>query len=397
MPSAILTTAPARHRWLSVGSSAATDSRLAGEAAARGTLGRPDPCLLIVFCSALRDPAAVVAGINSVSGGVPLIGCSAGTVITPTGPDTDSVVVVALGGSGFSVETAVATGATSRQREVGAEVAECVVKADKLSNRLLFMLTDGLTPSQDEILAGAYGVVGDGVPLVGGRASPAAGERRTFQLHGQEVVTDGVVAAAVSSDAPFGIGLRHGWRPVGDPMVVTRCVDGDLFTLDGQPALNVYLDRLGAPPEAYTDPAVFDAFSRFHPIGIRRGDQVELRHVHSTWHFQQGWLHSGGEIPERGLVSLMEGDEESVLKAAGDACRDAVEALDGRPPLGLLTFDCECRGQLLGESGRRQEVVQINEQAGGVSVTGLYTWGEIAQIRDGNGYHNWVVLVVALS
>ena len=36
----------------------------------------------------------------------------------------------------------------------------------------------------------------------------------------------------------------------------------------------------------------------------------------------------------------MEGDDESVLSATEAACDDALAALDGHPPIGVLAFDC---------------------------------------------------------
>ena len=42
---------------------------------------------------------------------------------------------------------------------------------------------------------------------------------RTRQIHGRRVMTQAVVAAAVSSDRPLGIGVSHGWTPASDPYV----------------------------------------------------------------------------------------------------------------------------------------------------------------------------------
>src|SRR5439155_3507948 len=164
---------------------------------------------------------------------------------------------------------------------------------------VLVLLTDGLTSCrQEEILAGAYDVVGASMPLVGGSSSPDLTLRRSFQLYHDDVCTDAVVGAVVTSDGPFGVGIRHGWREVGDPMIVTRSVNGDVLTLDDQPALVTYLDRLGAPAEAYADPAAFQRFSRTRPIGIRRRSGAEVRNVSSTVGFAEGWLRSSGDVPE---------------------------------------------------------------------------------------------------
>ena len=387
--------AAAGRRWLTVGWSAAGDSHTAGEEAARRAVGESvDPRLLIVFCAASRDPHAVLAGINSRGGGAHVVGCSSRAVIAPDGPDRDGVVVVALGGPGFSVATAVAEEANKRQREAGARVAASASEVDDRPHRVLVLLSDGKAFRQEEILAGAYGVVGASLPLVGGTASPDFHANPTFHFHDEKVYTNAVVGVTIASDGPLGIGLRHGWRKVGDPMIVTRSVDGDVFTLNDQPALAAYLRQLGAPAEAYTDAVAFDAFSRPRPIGVRRRSGEEVRNVSSTDLFSQGWLRSGGDVPEGGLVWMMEGDQQSVLDAADHACRDAVAALGGSPALGLLAFDCDSRADLLGAEGMRQEVRRMARSG---AVAGFYTWGEIARVRGINGYHNQTLAVLAVG
>jgi hypothetical protein len=383
-------------RWLAVGSSAHPDSERAGAEAAEAALTGPDAKLLIVFCAADRDPAAVLAGINATSGGVPLIGCSVGGEFVAAGPSQGQVVVTALGGPGFTVSTAAATGAGTNQRESGSRVAACAAEVEAAENVALVLLTDGLSGDQEEILRGAYEEVGAAVPLVGGSASPG-GSRETFHLYGDRVLTDAVVGAAVGSDAPFGIGVGHGWRKVGEPMIVTSSTKGRVHTLDDKPALETYLGRFGAPPETATDPVAFDLFARTRPLGVRRRVGEEVRNVSSTEFLADGWLGCSGDVPEGGLVWLMEGDEGSVLDAAGDACRAAVEALGDRAAIGFLAFDCVSRSGLLGEDGTRQEVRRMTEQTGGAPLAGFYSWGEIARSRGINGYHHQTLVVLAVS
>src|SRR2546421_233266 len=81
--------------------------------------------------------------------------------------------------------------------------------------------------------------------------------------------------AGIGSDAPLGIGVRHGWRRVGDPMLVTGSGGNRVHTLDGQPALDVYLDRLEAPPEAYTDQETLAGLALVHPLGLGYRDGEE--------------------------------------------------------------------------------------------------------------------------
>jgi len=272
-----------------------------------------------------------------------------------------------------------------------------VAELGEIANAVLLLLSDGTTRHQEEIISGAYEVVGASVPLVGGASSPVPDIRETFLFHDDQVLTDAVVGAAIGSDAPFGIGVRHGWRKVGEPMLVTRSAEGRVFELDAKPALPTYLERLAAPPEAYVDPVAFDRFARTRPLGVRRRSGEEVRNVSSTEFLSDGWLGCGGDIPEGGLVWPMEGDEDSVLEATADACRTAVEALGERPPVGLLVFDCVSRCGLLGEDGTRDEVRRMAEQAVGAPLAGFYTWGEIARTKGINGFHHQTLVVLAVS
>jgi hypothetical protein len=81
-----------------------------------------------VFCSDAHDLNALLAAINQASGGVPLIGCSTAGEIATSGPGDASVVVIALGGPGFSVHTAVATGVSARQLQQATLVEEIATR-----------------------------------------------------------------------------------------------------------------------------------------------------------------------------------------------------------------------------------------------------------------------------
>jgi hypothetical protein len=106
---------------------------------------------------------------------------------------------------------------------------------------------------------------------------------------------------------------------------------------------------------------------------------------------------SSGDIPEGGLIWPMEGDVNTVLQAADDACQDAVARLDGAAPLGLIAFDCETRARFLGRAGCREEVERMSTHAEPAPLAGLYTWGEIARTKGIHGLHNQTLVVLAVG
>ena len=384
-------------RWMGVGHSRAQDSSTAGAEAAKQALQGKDPKLLVVFCSDAYDLQALLDAINKESGSVPLIGCSTAGEIATNGPAETSVVVTALGGPGFSVSTRAAMQVSSRLREAGEEVAACLEDVNERPHRVLMLLTDGLAGDQQEIVRGAYGVVGAEVPMVGGCAGDDLKMKVTRQFWGNRVLGDAIVAAAIGSHAPIGIGVRHGWRKVGEPMLVTKSGDNRVYALDDQPALDVYLDRLDAPTEARTDPAAFTRFALTHPLGLSgRSGEPHVRFIGEA-NFEDRSLGCIAEVPQSALAWFMEGDEQSVLQATDDACAEALGNLGGQKPLGMIAFDCIARRGVLGDPGIAREVKRVAEHAEGAPVAGFYTYGEIARTHGISGFHNQTLVVLAVS
>jgi hypothetical protein len=382
-------------RWCGVGCSSHPDARTAGVEAAAGAMAAPDARLIIVFTSDAQEAEPLLAAIRGVTGEIPLIGCSTAGEITPAGPADATVVVLALGGPGFTVATAAAS-VHDGSRQAGEDVAQCLREIDA-PHKILVLLADSVAANHQEIVRGARSQAGAAIPLVGGCAGEGG-----LQLHRTLVLKDGrkyekaVVAAAIGSTGPFGIGVRHGWRAVGEPMAVRWDKNGRLSRLDDEPALDGYLNRLGAPDDVHWDPYLFAAFSQTRPLGLVRGKGEEsIRHVGDP-NFEDRTL--GGRVDdfaEDDLVWVMEGDATSLLDAADAACTDALKAIGG-PALGLVVFDCSSRKFILGHH-RDTEIGRIAGHAVDAPVAGFYSYGEIATTGGPLGYHQGTLVVLALG
>ncbi|GAB4054386.1 FIST signal transduction protein [Catellatospora paridis] len=383
-------------RWMGVGRSHAADSHPAAMEAARGALRGPDPKLLIAFAAITHNPQAVLAGLAEAAPGVPVVGCTTHGEIGPGGPADGTITVAAIGGAGFQVQTCVATDVTGRQGDAGFEVAGCVRDVD-LPHKVLMLLTDGLVRDQESIVRGCYRALGAGVPLFGGAAADGWRMSGAYLFKDGQVLTDAVIGVALASEAPLAVAVKHGWRTVGQPMIVTRSLDGRVYTLDDRPALDVYLERLDAPPEAYTDPAAFTEFALPRPLGVQRRSGVEARNLSTEVDLVGRSIGGGGAIDPGGLTWVMTGDEESILEATDDACRDALARLEGHAPLGMLTFSCAAIRAVLGDDGIQREGARLDRWAGPLPYAGFYTYGEIARNHGIDGFHNQTLAVLALS
>jgi hypothetical protein len=365
--------------------------------AADQALAHEDAKLIIVFCSESNDLESLAAQINARSGSVPMIGCTTAGEIATSGNRDGSVVVAALGGDGFVIETAAAPGASNDLRGAGAHAARCLPSPVDHPHRALLMLTDGLAGDQQEIVRGAYAVLGAGVPVVGGCAGDDLKMTRTYQLHGDRVLTNSVVAAGIASDAPIGIGVQHGLRPVGSAMLVTSSGANQVHSLDDRPALDVYLERLGVTEPSHLNHERFTRLALTHPIGLGRQNGEEQVRFVSGADLGTRSLACMAEIPQGALVWIMEGNAESVLRATDAACGASLASIGDHAPLGLLAFDCIARRSVLREAGIETEIERLAASAGGAPVAGFYSYGEIARTHGLRGFHNQTLVVLSIA
>ncbi len=400
-------------RWVGVGRSMAGDGYQAGaEAAAEAQATQagsdaPSTKLLIVFISTLHDAEAVLDGICSVTpDDVLVVGATSMGEIARGGPGLETmgvgaaVVAMALGGTGFSASSCVVRDASVDRRQAG--VAACAAMADiELPHQVLLMIADGLTRGQHEVVRGAYSVLGASVPIVGGCSADDVKYELTYQFHGTgagvERLEDSIVAVGLGSSGPFGTGIAHGWEKQGDAMVVTSSVGGEVFRIDDEPALDVYLRRIGADRSLLEDDEKFRAAAFDHPLGLSRRSAEDIRVVHSA-DLEKGSLLCLADIPQGALVWTMTTDAEALVAAATSSCEMAVDGLDGAPALGVLVFDCGARKLRLRDKDLvAAEQAAIAASTGDAPIAGFYTFGEIARTRGSRGMHHLTIVALALA
>jgi hypothetical protein len=393
--------APARARWFGVGYSASPDAGVAAAEATDAALAGRSARLLIVFCSVGYDLPRLLDGVRARAGEAAIVGCTTLGQLASVLPDpgADGVVVDALGGEGFQVRARVSRDASSQRREAGMHAGGAITELDR-AHRVCLLLCDGLVGEQHEIVRGAYSVVGAKVPLVGGCAGDDLTYSRTYQFHGDrdgvEVLSDAVVGVAIGSDTPLGIGIAHGWRKRGEPMNVTSSSGGRLFELDHEPALDVYLRRIGADRSLVEDLDTFRRAVFASPLGLSRRSGEDIRVIHSG-DLSDGSLECLADVPQGALAWLMEADDESLVAGAKESLAQAVTGLGEAEPIGVMAFDCGARKVMLGQDGMRQEVAAITGVLGDTPYGGFYTYGEIARTNGARGMHHLTMVTLAIS
>jgi len=380
---------------------APTSSRSASSASATGTDAVAEACaaavesldndlgLLVCFTSGLDDARRAATQLGTAGGGAPSVGMTGKGIFAANEPIDEGCVAVAFD---KAIECGLGVGgnAATDFRAAGHDAARAAVAQLCNPAELLMLFVDTRAGDLADAIAGAYEVSGPDVPMAGGAAS---GPDPTQFAHG-EALTDAVVAVALRSERPIGVGNAHSCSVVGEPSVVTSSEGQLIAEIDGRPAEEVYLQRVGGK-EQISDEA-FEAMAITHPLaqpeahGNRR-----LRHI--LGRSPEGGLLCSTHIPAGAAIEFTVLSLDELVRSGWDSVTSSVESLGNHEPEAALVFDCAGRRRVLGH-GQAQEVKAITDSFGDPPpLAGLYTDGEVARTSGPKGDHNHAVVTVTFA
>jgi len=387
-----------------VGKSNNPDAAKAGAEAAKEALteagGKAN--LIIVFSTVAYDQEKMLEGVRSVSKEIPLAGCSDFGEITTEGPVSKHVAVMALNTPDIEWTIGIGKGTDKDSFEAGKEAAEEIKKKAKAPLSLFTMFLDGLAENGAAAVRGVQEVFGKNFPIMGGSAGDDFLFQKTYQYYNDQVLTNAMVGIGLSGKFSFGVGVRHGWEPIGLPMKVTKAVGGKLIEVNNRPALSIYEDYFGKKAEELIkEPIARMAYT--YPLGMSVEGSPELLIRDVVIANEKGEITCAAEIPEGSEIRLMLGDYEKAIQAAKEAAENALAQLKGTKPKAIFVFNCVARYKLLG-ARIGEEIAAIQNVLGKeVPLIGFYTYGEQAPLAGILGpecfsvFHNETMALMVLG
>ncbi len=257
------------------------------------------------------------------------------------------------------------------------------------------MLTaDGLAGTGERLVNDLYERrVQSGTQIVGGAAGDEGGFAATWVGAGNRVGSDAAAALHVFSESPWGVGVDHGLRSTTKQMRVTMAQNNIVHEIDGQPAFVAY-QKHAAERNVTLTPENASSYLIANELGIHFFERIGRARAPLSVG-PRGSLVCAAEIPKGSIVSILDGEPESMIRAARAAATAARAAVKGQVA-GVLLFDCVCRGMILRDAFRR-EVEAVRGIFPAAPIAGLLTYGEIARSHDRiDGWHNTTAVVVAI-
>jgi hypothetical protein len=383
------------------GASAFSTAKIAVAEAVRKAyvgLGGAKPNFGFLFASpdlALADLLAIARDITQAE----IVGCTSAGEITEAGL-THGGIAIMLVASDATTDVRFATGLKADPEKVARELSSNLAATKKAAapydrrNLTTVLLTDGLAGTGERLVNELYERrVQSGTQIVGGAAGDEGRFAATWVGSGAGAASDSAVALHIFSELPWGIGVDHGLRPTTKQMRVTMAEGNVVQEIDGQPAFAAYQKHAAARNVRLT-PENASPYLIANELGVHFFERIGRARAPLSVG-PNGSLVCAAEVPKGSMVSILDGEADSMILAAQTAAKAARKSVRG-PVAGVLLFDCVCRGMIL-KDAFRQEVEAIRTTFPGAPIAGLLTYGEIARSHDRiNGWNNTTAVVVAI-
>lgn len=242
-----------------------------------------------------------------------------------------------------------------------------------------------------------YNAVGEYAPIFGAMSGDDGMLKSTFVFTSEHVTDEGFVMLVLDHNKIEVRGMAiSGWKPLGRTRTVTKCEDGWMYTIDDQPALDMYLRYLGQSLKTGADghKIVFveDVGFYFPFLAIDAGEPLLRTPMEVSR--EKNAIRLDIAIPEgKQLQFTMPPDfdiVETVLENAAELKRTENAEAEA-----LLVFSCLGRRSVLGPMV--QEENEGLQKLWGAPMAGFYSYGEYGKDTDNNNlFHSttcsWVTL-----
>jgi hypothetical protein len=362
-----------------IGYAQSLDAREAGLQAtnrALNQLGEGSATFAIVIYTYRYDFQQILNGIASLLGNTPVIGFSTSAGLADGKQHVQSVIVALLSSEDLKAETHWFQ-LLGYQRQP----AESILA-----------FGDGFNGDAEQLCESIPGKF----PLTGGLSNGDMYASMAYQFAGTQGGSGGLAAAFLRGKIKVGVGVAHGWQPVGPRARITRSRGFWLRMLDNRPSAEMYARLFGYTVREWTT-APLNQLARLYPLGVDQGKGSEDLIIRSPLRVEaDGSFRMNVQMREGTDAYIMVGDPTACKVAAGKAAEQALASLgSAKPVLALVLVDSAWQTLLQAEPAA--ELIAIQNVLGEkLPLAGGYTLGQIMPGGKGQspGYLNQHISVI---
>ena len=340
------------------------------------------PTLAIVFSSVSHNLEEVKAVFAKHE--IDVFGASTGGEITNDEVLEESIVVMLLDISRDAYRLNVFDGKGKTSNQVGQSVAEWAEPV--YDDPACMVMSAGFGADGDQIVNGIIYAMERQIPLFGGFAGTKIGTApETFVFDSSQVLADGVVALIFDRNAIELQGIAaSGWKGIGTPKNITKAAGNIVYTIDDEPALDVYNKYLNIGGDA--------TLANEYPLVWIREDGTSVMRA-AMWINEDKSIVYGGTVPEGAKVRFGMSPGVEIIEHA----IEQMSKFRQQVPRGdaIILFSCSARHLALGPMV--SEEISAIRKLWDVPLVGFFTHGEIGPGAEGRcDFHNYTLVPVLI-
>lgn len=348
------------------------------------------PTLAIVFSSISQNLSDLSA--TFVAHDIAVFGCTtAGEIVDDElGSLGVAVLLLDIATDKFSIKTVphIVGRPFERSREMG------LFARAAFARPAVLLLSSGITNDAEQVVYGLKAGLNMDVPIFGGLAGDDLKLNRTFVLTEGAPISDGISVLVFDNDAVELTGLAtSGWEAIGIEHTITAAEGNVLQSINGQPALDVFLKYFGYFDNTENEGLPISTISAQYPLQIERegGTRVLRTPMFASEEDRSLVLGGSVRVGEKFRFSISPGVE--VIDQTVENFRDFHQ--DSPAADALLLFSCKGRHAALGPL-LEDEISGIH-QHWNKPMIGFLSYGEFGPTKyNGCDFHNETCSMVAI-
>ena len=240
-------------------------------------------------------------------------------------------------------------------------------------------------------------VAGPQVNMFGGMAGDDISFTGTYVFTHEQSTDYGVVSLILNEDriSLYGMAIS-GWKPIGISRIATKTEGNLVYTIDNEPALEMYLRFLGQDRSSADDQlSFFDSIGVHYPFQIERENREPKMCNPIGYDKVKMALMCESDVPQGAKFRFSTPPDFDILDTVVGNAR-ALKNETQADAEALLIFSCAGRLSALGPMA--QEENEGLQKVWNVPMAGFYTYGEFGRAVNGkHEFHSTTCCWVALK
>jgi len=357
-----------------------------------------NPTLAIIFISIKQDRKAICNLLYQNN--IDVIGATSSTEFIQDYQEEGSMVMLLLDLNRKHYSIVFEDADNRDVTESATQLAKTALQTFKNPSFILLstlLAADGRVMDGETIIRSIQSIAGKEVNLFGGMAGDDITFTGTYVFTHNQSTDYGMVALVLNEDKVQMQGMAiSGWKPIGLHKTITKSKGNTVYTIDNEPALDVYMRYLGnIIPDNNNQIDFFENLGNQYPIQIERKGRepmmcnpIGFDKKEKSLQFESNYVEQDSRFrfstpPDFDII-------ETVINNASELKDSTKTEADA-----LLIFSCAGRLAVLGPlaQGENEGLQQLWK----APMAGFYTYGEFGKGKNGkHEYHSttcsWVTL-----